>query len=414
MLPSTGAHDSASQRDAPAHFASLLQQKLDKMNAFGKFQDHLYKTLETAPNKDSLSIRKISFALFDANGDDKVNLREFAEGNHLEVREIEPLFDQIDRDKSKYLDLNEMFPAVRIDDATALTHEPTVVESQTSEFEQFDLDGNGILDFAELHTGKIQDLLQYADTDHDEEISLREYLRTKDPKHALNHQKRDYLSMDDDKDGRVNRLEYARHIPPANGVTLDQHIAAADKNHDGWLSFDEVFPGTVDPNWKPEPGHSKEEGSDGAQIDASKIDTPSSLHYENKKLFAAIDQNSDGRINLEEYVEAIPPEPEISEERHFRNTDKDGDGWLSFAEIFPNTPSPRKESFDSLTERFDHMDHNGDSHIDIREYYHMYGKLKTEEHFDQLDKNEDGKLTHEEIHGYHRPGTQLPGVYSID
>ena len=56
----------------------------------------------------------------------------------------------------------------------------------------------------------------------------------------------------------------------------------------------------------------------------------------------------------------------------------------------------------------------GDSHIDIREYYHMYGKLKTEEHFDQLDKNEDGKLTHEEIHGYHRPGTQLPGVYSID
>ena len=49
-----------------------------------------------------------------------------------------------------------MFPAVRIDDATALTHEPTVVESQTSEFEQFDLNGNGILDFAELHTGKIQ------------------------------------------------------------------------------------------------------------------------------------------------------------------------------------------------------------------------------------------------------------------
>ena len=166
-----------------------------------------------------------------------------------------------------------------------------------------------------------QDLLQYADSDHDEEISLREYLRTKDPKHALNHQKRDYLSMDDDKDGRVNRLEYARHIPPATGVTLDQHIAAADKNQDGdlnsksmlnlgcvssgWLSFDEVFPGTVDPNWKPEPGHSKEEGSDGAQIDASKIDTPSSLHYENKKLFAAIDQNSDGRINLEEYVEVI-------------------------------------------------------------------------------------------------------------
>lgn len=159
-----------------------------------------------------------------------------------------------------------------------------------------------------------QDLLQWADTDHDGDISLREYLRTKKPEFALQHQKQEYMSIDDNRDGRVTRYEFLRHVPPPEGVSEEQHVANTDTDGNGttckllfpidplagWFSFGEIFKGTLEPDWHPEPGHSVP-GPEIANV--KKVDTPTTLHIENNKLFKEIDLNKDGKVDHDEFIQ---------------------------------------------------------------------------------------------------------------
>lgn len=223
-------HDvGSSSTKGPASLMHRLEGMFNKMKMFEKFQRDLLQAVSSVSPEESAMMKKSAFLLFDSNGDGGVTLREFAVGNHVEPREIQQLFDKLDQDHNDALDIEEMFPLPKI----APPAKPAKLETKRSEFDSFDLDGNDVLDSHELKAGKIEDLLEWADTDHDGDISLREYMRTKTPEFALQHQKQVYMSIDDDRDGRVTRYEFLRHVPAPEGVSEEKHIADTDKNGDG-------------------------------------------------------------------------------------------------------------------------------------------------------------------------------------
>lgn len=96
--------------------------------------------------------------------------------------------------------------------------------------------------------------------------------------------------------------------------------------------------------------------------------------------FRGMDRNNDGRITRAEWR---------GNDQSFRNHDWNGDGVLSGNEVIPG--AERDDVEESRRGRFDELDRNNDERIGHDEWP---GRRAT---FDQLDINHDGRLTREEL-----------------
>jgi len=294
------------------------------------------------------------------------------------------------------------------DNNAAQSAEKRAEDEHVFEFYEFDKDGDNFLDEQE---SKNANLHQIRDVDGDGKVSLKEYLASFDPDVVIEHHKEEYLMMDENGDRRIDRREFLKHVPAEPGVSEVMHFRNHDTDRNGWLSFNEIFPGSSAPDWMPP----EKPTSAFHPVAEDGDETPDHIYKENHHNFKVLDANGDGKVSQEELIKHIPVPKGMTLESHWKGYDRDRSGSLSFAEIFPNTPVPRDIKFKTVPEHFDHMDQNGDEAIDMREYHYMYGHFKLKSRFVKLDKNKDGKLSFEELHGYKRPqAVAVQAVQGID
>ena len=361
-----------------AHFTS------NDLNGDGYLS--LDEFLAHSPTSAARSLRRWEFHHLDIDIDGKLSFQEVLKTTHqMEAPQPPKLQQEASKLKESHADDEHVF-----------------------EFYQFDRNGDNYINDVE---SKAAGLSMKLDADKDERISLQEYLDSFSADAALQEQKDEYIQMDENMDGHIDRSEFLKNVAPDPGTPDIVHFRNHDRDRNGWLSFDEVFPGTSDPDWVPIKQVRGYEGHRNASHwHPISDETDDNVYHENQHNFNVLDANGDGRVSQPELLAHIAPSKGTCADQHFKNYDTDGSGWLSFAEIFPNTPIPRKKVFKTLPEQFDHMDQNGDEFIDIQEYHHMHGHFKTEQYFDKLDRDGDGQLSFFEIHGYDRPHTAAPKV----
>jgi Ca2+-binding EF-hand superfamily protein len=142
-----------------------------------------------------------------------------------------------------------------------------------------------------------------------------------------------------------------------------EHLAAADTNHDGVLTPDEI-----------EAGFAKGPRHEHAMMGARDL--------------SRFDENHDGKVELDEL-----PAPM---RKRFEAADTNMDGVLSVEEI--------KAAFAArFAERFKEMDKNGDGTLTADEV-----DKRRWEHMSVADTNKDGKLTLAELQKAHEDGTLRP------
>lgn len=109
--------------------------------------------------------------------------------------------------------------------------------------------------------------------------------------------------------------------------------------------------------------------------------------------FSKADANGDGKLSPAEVENAMPY---LS--GRFASIDTDKDGQLSRAELNAWKKTHRAERQAKAAERFKHADTDGDGAINRAEAEKHAPRLAKK--FDQIDGNQDGKLTPDELRAY--------------
>jgi Ca2+-binding EF-hand superfamily protein len=153
----------------------------------------------------------------------------------------------------------------------------------------------------------------------------------------------------------------------------DRSFRVHDWNRDGVLSGDEVRAGARRAN-------ANEDEFDYAEREYPYDDWTA-------RGFSALDHNNDNRIGREEWHFDVET---------FRRADHDRDGALSRAEFLGENNQD-----DDRGDRFDNLDTNNDGRVSRAEWH------GTAERFDALDDNRDGALTRAEVRGTNDPPPDL-------
>lgn len=234
--------------------------------------------------------------------------------------------------------------------------EPTHEERALALFKQHDKDRNNVLRDEELP----EKWLDRFDSDADDEISKREFMdvQSRPARFRVIHPLRDVRarvnfdlrSFDRNKDGLVQAEEY-----PGDA----KRFAKFDKNDDGALEWKELIRLARD------------------EIDEIR----KTMRSPNRLEFLRIhDLNGDRRIDSEEYD---------GSDRNFRKYDTDGDGTVTYAELYPERmmegpaeapPIPEQDVIGS-------MDTDDDGRVSREEF------KGTDAAWRRLDRNGDGVIS---------------------
>merc|ERR1711871_1563563 len=273
----------------------------------GRLSPAEYEQLYYSPTS---RVRQLAhFASTDTNKDDHLSLDEFlANATAPAARSLRRLeFHELDKNIDGKITFEEMYTLDQNPSLRSAPHAQAAIgpderhgnDELHFDFDQFDKNGDSYLDKDEVAAAALP---QKCDTDGDHLVSLEEYLKLFEPDGALEEHKEEYINMDENRDGKVDRSEFLKHVPPEPGVSETVYFRTTDKDKNGWLSFDEVFPGTSEPHWSP-PVHRKESVWYKPPEEAD--DSPDAIYAENQHNFKVLDANGDGRVNETELLTHI-------------------------------------------------------------------------------------------------------------
>jgi Ca2+-binding EF-hand superfamily protein len=235
-----------------------------------------------------------------------------------------------------------------------------VAADAKDQFTRADTNGDGYLKGDEIPKG----WLERYDMDGDGRISRAEFMEISERPPKLRHltpmrdpiarARFDMASFDKNKDGLIQKEEY-----PGDQVKF----RAFDKNKDGALSLEEVT------------AMAEEEI---AEI-RKKMKNPN--RYDFLVLF---DSDKDNNVSLDEYDGPMDV---------FKKFDKDGDGVVTYDELYPEKMAERMKKYEETAPRpedltiLETMDKNKDGKVERSEF------KGTDDAWKRLDRNGDGVIT---------------------
>ena len=332
-----------------------------------------------------------AFEFMDKNHDGKLSVEEFAAG----LASPEVTFYKQDKNRDGKLSFEEFSEGANTAEARA---------AAKRDFEQKDIDGDGLLTLEEYKMPPQQARFRKLDRNHDGFLSLEEFCAGTSGKEAK-RARRIFAAKDTNGDKRLDFAEFSARPPAVGFIELDtdgdgfldfkefwrgtmgwasqrhaeRTFRAVDQDHDGKISFRE-FVGRTAEGWllpmdRDEDGFlSLEEFAQGHP------DLVMSKHC--RAAFAFMDKNHDGKLSVEEFTAGLAS-PEVT----FYKQDKDGDGSLTLAEfsVWAATPEARA----AAKRDFEQKDIDGDGRLTLEEF-----KTPPEQaQFRKLDRNHDGFLT---------------------
>jgi len=235
-----------------------------------------------------------------------------------------------------------------------------------------------------------------------------------------------HQKMDTDGNGKVSVQELEAFAKASHDSILKKEIAAVfddidgkvDGNKDGKISLEELLEANV-PGLDPE--HAEHESAE------EKAEREKSRALEKEK-FQHADLNKDKFLSREELTAVFYPEEnqkilELVAGVSLKDKDKDGDGKLSFAELFPEDPDDmdesdivqRKEREAVNKEEFEKLDIDKDGHINLKEFLQWEsGAFHVERDMAQLmdvaDENDDKHISRDELDKAREPISNSPAA----
>lgn len=341
---------------------------------------------------DPSKANKRDFAVFDTNHDGKLTYKEYlanpsrvpaefriAPGDPIielaqqQLSEVESKFKAADQDGNGALNVTEFQKGAVARDVAGL---------QLTRHRDWDCDKNGGISLDEVNkvihaafgvrrldgapyrqpSGITHNAMLFAhvDADHDDKLSLAEYLERGFGGPAANET---FRVADTDKDGSLSYLEWVAgtqwQIDPI------EEFLRLDADFDGHLSKDEIAKGTAD--W---------------------------MHAITSTYFPGFDDDGDGMLDLAEYRRV--PMVNLLAAWQNQGADRDGDGRLSFSEFHS---LPGIEVLGLAYEYFRRWDTNKNGKLELSERWFQVDatRVTPEIAFQYRDTDKDGKLTFEEI-----------------
>eukprot|EP00092_Neocalanus_flemingeri_P000651 GFUD01000693.1.p1 GENE.GFUD01000693.1~~GFUD01000693.1.p1 ORF type:complete len:3364 (-),score=1087.83 GFUD01000693.1:1093-10800(-) len=357
-----------------------------------------------------------AFASWDSDGDGQISFNELKaavqrSGQKLTEEDINAIFVVGDADQNGEIDLDEfmkmMMPSTSDVVAKFRSIRKTVKDVQDA-FKQFDKNGDGAIDKAELtsalsSTGgnftkqEIDTIFLAADIDGDGEIDYEEFIALMCPSAS------DIVEKFRGKYKNVNDVRAA--------------FKRFDKNGDGALEKDELAAAL------------KSSGESYTDIEVNAI-------------FSLGDIDGDGEITLEEFIALMSPSASSVVQRisktfknlndvkaAFKKIDTDNDGLLSKQEMM--TSSGNKFDVEEVDAIFALGDVDGDGQIDMGEFISLMFPSAVEvalqvsqtfktlddvkQAFKLLDKDGDGSITKQEMasSGHKFNSTQVEAIFAL-
>ena len=469
------------------YWAGGPEKNADVFRQLDKDQDQRLSYLEIAANPALNATLDHLFAARDKNSDGYLDREELDSTGHewqrsLASRVIPVFDDDHDGRLSPYefgatplANLSTDFYVLRKDadgDQTLSWPEfytektPFAVELSREYFRRFDRDKNGSLGLDELdfiisaphgdairgwfdkRLSQVAEVFRATDTDEDGKLSRSEW-----PVAQLKGVSGELAALpgkawDQDGDGAIVLDECRRVLEVAYGIRRQDgallrdpggagvnyiYIRSADKNNDGFLSFEE-FVGSY---WaggreKNAAVFRQADNDQDDRLSFSEIVANPAFSATLEQLFAARDKNSDGYIDRDElnttghewerslasrmvpqfdddrdgrlspYEFGATPLANLSSDFCLQRKDKDDDGTLSWPEFYTDKSPFTIELSREYFRRFD-RDQNGSLSFDELEFIVDTNKIPTEVAFKIRDQDRDGQLALEEVFSEKKP-----------
>ena len=274
------------------------------------------------------------------------------------------------------------------------------IVANTKAFQSKDFDGDGAMSLEEYLTSPREADLRRLDSDGDGALSLAEYGKLEEVGSSAAYAERIFRSRDTNGDGKLSIDELH-----ADSQTID--FAQKDLDGDGTWNVDEFHQSDMpkaSPQWARRTFEMMDKNGDGRMdlaeqrsrtwfmfIDADESDGITEAEYgdfhpplvkagHGKTVFNLMDKNQDGAIDRAEY-DARPAEVE------FLKNDRSGDSVLSLEEFLDSSKS--KEEIATNTKVFHDKDSDRDGQLSVDEYM----TAPAEGRFRGLDSDGDGALT---------------------
>jgi Ca2+-binding EF-hand superfamily protein len=334
----------------------------------------------------------------DANGDGVVTFDEAL----IIVPDLpQELFDKFDSNHDGVLSVDDLPSLPPVDPANrllALLHEVdangdgllTLPEIQAvypdfsaQAFAALDMNGDGVLSVADLPQGPLPgpremllQLLREADTDHDGQVTLQEFLAAR-PELTAD----DFTRLDLNGDGILTRADAPDgQLDPVQALL--GLLRETDANGDGVVTFEEAA--AFRPDLTQEQFASLDVNGDGV-LSRDDLPPPTDPMARLIALLPAADANHDNAVTFDE-LQALAPD--LTQEQ-FNKLDRNGDGVIASDDLAPPPPQDPRERLLALIRQVD-ANHDGAATLDeVRAVLPQF----PEEEFTRLDANGDGVLT---------------------
>ncbi|NUQ64603.1 MAG: EF-hand domain-containing protein [Pirellulales bacterium] len=343
---------------------------------------------------------KAAYRMADRNGDGTLDLSEFQQAYIREASEaragrILAASDQDGDGRLSFVEVNKRPMAARFhwldqngDERMSLEEfQGAYVEiARHGQAERtvraMDRDGDGQVTVAEFSAFSPELQVFCRDIDGDSEVTIEEYCRWCVTPEETATSKGLFAKCDADRNGRVTVAEYAAGNAP---VAPKGPLAALDANGDGTLSLEEYLGG------KKEAEEVKRRTDVFGLLDANQDHQLTEAEHRSvspKVTYRLADRNGDGGVDVGEFQQAaMAKASEARAQRVFAASDQDKDGRLNLQEF----------SKQSTAARFHTSDQNDDERMSVEEFERLYPEIvrhgQAKRAFGALDRDGDGQLT---------------------
>lgn len=300
---------------------------------------------------------KAAYTAMDANGDGKVSPEEFDAYSQsltppITPEESKPLFKQLDKNKSGFIEPEEFFKEVGKDSFSGTKggkSEGEVAEAgqlgdtdgdgkvsteeKLAKTKALDTDGDGQVSPKELGeaaaAGKLSpEEMKALDTDGDGKLNSDEIKQGAEATSASAADRK--KSIDVDGDGKVSAEEMAQAA--ASGKLPPKEMAKMDADGDGKLSPEELEKGAADAETQAAAAAPKEKMKKAMK---GKFKSP-------KEAISKMDTDGDGKISDSEMAKGLQDQGVSARDakKMMKDLDKDGDGKVSPDEMYAATGPP--------------------------------------------------------------------------